>query len=115
MLPAIILLAAIILFRVAPWLSGSETLHAIAGVSPLMAFALCGGVFLPKKWALWLPVAAVAVTHVIINVIAGQPVIHWYAVLTVAAVTVVSAVGVVVKKKATLAVILGTCGIGQSV
>ncbi len=108
MLPAVILLAAIILFRVAPWLSGSDTVRAIAGVSPLMAFALCGGVFLPKKWALWLPLTAVAVTHVVINVIAGQPVMHWYAVLTVAAVAVVAAVGVVVKKKATLAVLLGT-------
>ena len=108
MLPAIILLAAIILFRVAPWLGGSDTVSAISGVSPLMAFALCSGVFLPKKWALWFPVAAVLVTHVVINVIAGQPVIHWYAVLTIAAVAVVAAAGVVVKKKASLAVLLGT-------
>ncbi len=108
MLPAIILLAAIILFRVAPWLSGGATVSAIAGVSPLMAFALCSGVFLPRKWALWFPVAAVIVTHVVINVIAGQSIIHWYAVLTAVSVVVVAAVGVAVKKKASLAVLLGT-------
>lgn len=108
MLPAIILLAAIILFRIAPWLSGSETVRAIAGISPLMAFALCGGVFLPKKWALWFPVAAVVVTHAVINVIAGQPVLHPYAVVVAASVAAVAAAGVVVKKKASLAVLLGT-------
>ncbi len=108
MLPAVILLAAIIFFRIAPWLSGSDTVRAIAGVSPLMAFALCGGVFLPKRWALWFPVAAVVITHTIINVIAGQPVLHPYAVVVAVSVAAVAAAGVVVKKKASLAVLLGT-------
>src|SRR6187401_3177517 len=100
MLPVFILLAAIILFRVAPWLSGSETVRAMAGISPLMAFALCGGVFLPKKWALWFPVAAVVLSHAVINVIAGEPVLHPYAVVVAVSVAVVAAAGVVVKKKA---------------
>ena len=108
MLPAVLLLAAVILFRIAPWLGGSEVVREVAGFSPLMAFALCGGVFLPRRMALWFPVAAVAVTHVAINLIAGQPVLHWYLALTVVAIAAVSAAGVVVKKKATLAVVCGT-------
>ena len=107
MLPAVILLAAIILFRIAPWLGGDEVLRAIGGISPLMAFALCGGVFLPKKWAVWFPLAAVVITHAVINGIAGKPVIHPYAVLTAVSVVLVAAAGVAVKKKASLAALLG--------
>src|SRR5688572_14629942 len=107
MLPAVILLAAIILFRIAPWLGGSDVLRAIAGISPLMAFALCGGVFLPRKWAPWFPVAAVAITHAVINVIAGEPVIHPYAAVVAVFVVIVAAAGVAVKKKASLPVLLG--------
>ena len=107
MLPAIVLLAAIILFRIAPWLGGSDVLRAVGGISPLMAFALCGGVFLPRKWALWFPVAAVAITHGAINLIAGEPVFHVYAVVVAVSVVVVAAAGVAVKKKASLAVLLG--------
>lgn len=107
MLPAVILLAAIILFRIAPWLGGNEVLRAIGGISPLMAFALCGGVFLPKKWALWFPVAAVVITHAVINGIAGQPVLHPYAALVAVSVVLVAAAGVAVKKKASLTAVLG--------
>ena len=108
MLPAIILLAAIVLFRIAPWLAGNDMVRDFAGLSPLMAFALCGGIFLPKKWALWFPLAAVVITHAIINTLAGEPVIHIYAVVTALSVAAVAAAGVVVKRKATPAVVLGT-------
>src|SRR5436190_21890571 len=107
MLPAVILLLSIVFFRIAPWLGGSEAVRDLAGYSPLMAFALCGGVFLPKRWALWFPVAAVLITHVVINLIAAQPVFHPYLVLTAVSVVVVSAAGIAVSKKASLAVILG--------
>ena len=107
MLPAVILLAAIILFRIAPWLAGGSAVSDFAGVSPLMAFALCGGLFLPKKWALWFPLAAVVITHAIINAVAGEPVIHIYAVVTAVSVAAVAAAGVAVKKKPSIAVVLG--------
>jgi len=117
MLPAIFLLVAIILFRLAPWLGGPDAVRDFAGYTPLMGYALCGAVFFPKKmqqWfpsAAWFPVVAVLVTHGIINVIAGQPFVRWSdptTAITVAAIILVSAVGVSVKKKASLGVLLGT-------
>jgi hypothetical protein len=107
MLPAIILLLSIVFFRVAPWLIGSDAVDNLAGYSPIMAFALCGGVFLPRKWALWFPVAAVIVTHVVINLIKSESIFHPYLILTAVSVVVVTAVGIAVSKKASLAVILG--------
>lgn len=108
MLPAVILLAAIIIFRIAPWMGENEVVRTFAGISPLMAFALCGGVFLPKKLAFWFPVAAVIVPHIVINSISGTPVIHPYLVVSAVSVAVVAAVGVALKKKASFAVVLGT-------
>ena len=107
MLPAVILLLSIVLFRIAPWIGGSGFVRDLAGYSPVMAFALCGGAFLPKKWALWFPVAAVLLTHVVINLIASQPVIHPYLALTTVSVVIVSAAGIAVSKKASLSVLLG--------
>jgi hypothetical protein len=109
MLAAVILLAAVVFFRLAPWLAGPEAVQAMAGFTPLMAFALCGGAFLPRRIALWFPVAAVVVTHGIINAIDGKPFLHAYGLVTAAAVVVVSVAGVVIKKKASAAVLFGTC------
>lgn len=83
-------------------------LEAVAGFSPLMGFALCGGVFLPRRWALWLPVAAVLITHVVINAISGNAIVSVYAVVVTVSVVAVTAAGVALKKKASLAVLLGT-------
>jgi hypothetical protein len=109
MLPAIFLLASVIILRLAPWLRGQEAVEAFAGFTPLMGYALCGGVFLPRRLALWFPLMAVVVTHGIINHLDGKPFLHYYGIVSAAGVVAVSAVGVVVKKKASAGVLLGTC------
>jgi hypothetical protein len=52
-------------------------------------------------------VAVVAITHAVINFIAGQPIVHPYAVVVAVSVVIVAAAGVAVKKKASLAALLG--------
>jgi hypothetical protein len=120
MLPAVFLLAAIIFFRLAPWLGGPDAVQMFAGYTPLMGYALCGAVFFPKKLASWFPspawypIVAVLVTHGIINIIAGQPFLLWsnpLTIISVAAVILVSAVGVAEKKKASFGFLLGTVSI----
>jgi hypothetical protein len=109
MFPAVFLLAAIVILRLAPWLSGPEAVVAFTGFTPLMGYALCGGVFLPRRLALWFPLLAVVLTHGIINTLDGRPFIHRDGLVDVAAVVIVSAVGIAVKKKASAAVLFGTC------
>lgn len=116
MLPAVFLLVAIIVLRLAPWLGGKEAVDAFSGFTPLVAYALCGGVFLNRKQAAWFPVLAIIVTHGIINVLcANEKFVRVDSIesfvafiIIVAAVVVVSAVGVSVKKKASFGVLLGT-------
>src|SRR5262245_37252438 len=107
MLPAVFLLVSIIILRLAPWLSGSEV--ALSGYTPMLGYALCGGVFLPRKIALWFPLLAVVVTHGMVNVLAGKAFIHPAGIATVVAVVIVTAAGISVRKKASAAVLFGTC------
>lgn len=108
MFPALILILAIVLFRIAPWLGDGEALKAVSGYSPLMAFALCSGIFLPKKWAVWFPVAAFIASGVVINLISGRSVFHYTGAIMILSMAAVALAGVAVKKKASVAAILGT-------
>ncbi len=107
MIPVVLLLLSVLLFRVAPPFAGAESWAAMAGFSPLLALSLCGGAFFPKKWAVGAGIAAVLVPHVVINMVQGFPVFHPYAVALVVCVAAVAAVGVAVGTKASVAVFLG--------
>jgi len=107
MIPLLLLLLSVILFRIAPSLGGSDAVRAMAGWSPLMALALCGAAFFPKRWALAVGLAAVLVPHFLINLLQGFPLWDANLALMVVTVTAVCALGVVVGKKAPVAVFLG--------
>lgn len=110
MIPALLLLVSalsVIFFRVAPSLGGPEMVRTMAGFSPLMAFALCGGAFFPRRAALAVGMAAVIVPHFVINAVQGYPL--WDANLPtlLAVVAVVAIIGKSVGAKAPVAVLLG--------
>ena len=107
MIPAIVLFASVLLFRLAPAIAGGSMESAIAGISPLFAFALCGGLFLPRKWAVPMSIALVLIPHVAINLAKGFSVFH-AAGLVVALVAAVAAVaGAVIKHKASVVKVAG--------
>lgn len=108
MLPAVFLLVAVVLFRIAPWMSGSDTLRAIAGFSPLMALALCGGIFLKGKQSFWLAAAAVIVPHLVINSVAGFPVATAFTATVAVCALAVAGAGIAIRKKASLSAVVAT-------
>lgn len=110
MTPALLLLISalsMIFFRVAPSFGGPEVIRTMAGFSPLMALALCGGAFFPRRAAWGIGMAAVIVPHFIINAVQGYPL--WDANLpTLIAVTAIVAVaGKSVGAKASAVVLIG--------
>lgn len=107
MIPALLLLASVLMFRVAPWLSGAESVRALAGWSPLMALALCGSAFFPRRWALAAGVAAVVVPHFIINSLQGYPLWDSYLPTLIVVVLAVAQIGATLGKRAPLAAFLG--------
>ena len=112
MLPILLLLVSVVLFRVAPSVGGPEAFGAIAGWSPLMALALCGGAFFPKRWALAAGVLAVVIPHFIINLMRGFPVWDANLPMLTASVLLFAAFGSMVGRKAPVAVFLGASVLG---
>jgi hypothetical protein len=46
-------------------------------IAPLAAMALIGGMYLGRRFALWVPLAVLALTDLILNVQMGYPAIYW--------------------------------------
>lgn len=46
-------------------------------LAPVAAFALIGGFFLGKRHALWVPLAALLISDLILNTMAGYSAFHW--------------------------------------
>lgn len=112
MIPLFLLLASVVLFRIAPSLGGPEMVQAMAGWSPLMALALCGAAFFPRRWALAAGFGAVVVPHFMINGLQGFPLWHAYLPTLILVVAAVSALGMAIGKKAPVAVFAGASLLG---
>ncbi len=46
-------------------------------IAPLAAMALIGGMYLGRRFALWVPLAVLALTDIILNVQMGYPAVYW--------------------------------------
>jgi len=46
-------------------------------IAPLAAMALVGGMYLGRRFALWVPLAVLALTDLILNVQMGYPMFYW--------------------------------------
>src|SRR5438132_12843255 len=95
MFSAIILAVCAILFRLLPIFAGGW----VWNFSPLAAIALCGAAFLPKRIALVLPLVALLVSDVILN-------LHFHAALfdatmfsRYAALLVISGFGLLIRSR----------------
>jgi len=46
-------------------------------IAPVAAIALLGGMYLGRRYALWVPLAVLAVTDIVLNVRMGYPMFYW--------------------------------------
>jgi len=46
-------------------------------IAPVGAMALLGGVYMGRRYALWVPLAVLAVTDILLNVWMGYPMFYW--------------------------------------
>jgi len=89
MLVGILLIVVASAYRVAAaYLPG-----ALPNVAPLMAFALCGGLFLPRLWAWVIPFAALLLSDALIDAHYGVPLFSFGMVATYACYAAVIAGG----------------------
>ncbi|MGA2140657.1 MAG: DUF6580 family putative transport protein [Verrucomicrobiia bacterium] len=46
-------------------------------IAPVAAMALLGGMYLGRRYALWVPLAVLLATDIVLNVWMGYPIIYW--------------------------------------
>ena len=108
MLPASLLILAVVVFRCAVGTAGDSLLSVLANLSPMAALALCAGAAFPKKWAWTVPLSAQALSDVALYWLGKSPYFSWgYAVVLLVAYAAIVAVGWVIRKRPTPLKLLG--------
>jgi hypothetical protein len=59
------------------WNATMSTENALWNAAPFGAMALFGGIYFSRKYALWVPLAALAATDLALNRMMGYPLFHW--------------------------------------
>jgi hypothetical protein len=62
-------------------------------IAPLGALALLGGMYFGRRHALWLPLAVLAVTDLILNARMGYPILYWPRAIDYSAFALIGALG----------------------
>jgi hypothetical protein len=67
MFAALFLLVAVVLYRIFSGFAGSADFHWLHNFAPVGAIALCGAVYLPRRWAAALPLLMLLLSDLVLN------------------------------------------------
>src|SRR5579871_2871211 len=68
-------------------------------IAPVAAMALLGGMYLGRRYALWVPLAVLALTDIVLNVWMGYPMFYWPRAFDYAAFLLVGALGLFARNR----------------
>jgi hypothetical protein len=86
---ALLVVAAVVVFRLIGPLAGPEVARVLANVSPLAALIVAGAIYLPRPAAFAVPFGALFVSTVAVNLAKGWPLLDLYTLGTVVSFMVV--------------------------
>jgi len=102
MFAAIFLILVAILYRVVPVMNGADQSGWLGNFAPMAAIALCGAIYLPRRMAAVLPLVALLVSDVVLNVYHyHQPIFTWEILPHYLALGLVSALGFALRGRVT--------------
>lgn len=93
MFAVILFIIAATLFRLVFPILGTAHAGWLANFSPLAAIALCGAIYLPRRWAIALPLAALLISNLILNAHYREPLFSAQMIYTYAAFALIVALG----------------------
>ena len=109
---ALLLFTAAIAYRICAGLEGNH-IQWLQDFSPVAAIALCGAIYLPKRIALLVPLAALFVSDIVLNIHYSQPLIAMEMALRYVALGLIVVLGFALRKKASFATVLPTTVAGS--
>jgi hypothetical protein len=114
MFAAAFLILVAILYRVVPVMIGVDQTGWLSNFAPFAAIALCGAVYLPRRAAVILPLVALVVSDVVLNVFHyHQPLLTWEILPRYVALALVSGLGFALRGHATAPRLLGASFVGS--
>ena len=75
---AVLIVAAVAVFRLAGPLAGGETALLLANISPLAAVVVGGAIYMPRRAAFMVPFGALFVSTLVVNAVRGWPLVSPY-------------------------------------
>jgi hypothetical protein len=90
---AILMILAGAIYRLAPHPAGFEN------VAPVAALAFVGGMYFGRRYAVWLPLAILGLSDLVLNVRAGYPAFYWPRLIDYAALAGIGAMGLWLRER----------------
>jgi Family of unknown function (DUF6580) len=106
MIPALVLIFAVVAYRVTTGLLIHSGASWLSNFAPLAAIALCSAAYLPKKYKFSVPLITLFISDAIINFRYGAPLLDPQILLRYFALAVVGGVGVLFQNRASLKTLL---------
>jgi hypothetical protein len=106
MIPAFFLILAAVVYRVATGLAIHSGTTWLSNFAPLAAIALCGAVYFPSKYKFTVPLTALFISDIVLNIHYSAPLLVPLMVCRYFALAVVGWLGLVIAKDASLKTLL---------
>jgi hypothetical protein len=114
MFAAIVLLVVVVLYRIVSGFAGSADYQWLHNFAPVAAVALCGAVYLPRRLAVVLPMAALLLSDLVLNLFHyHQPLLTVEIVPRYLALALICGLGFALRGRANLALLLGASAVGS--
>ena len=112
---AVLIVAAVAVFRLAGPLAGGETALLLANISPLAAVVVGGAIYMPRRAAFMVPFGALFVSTLVVNAVRGWPLISPYTAVVALCFALVFALAWLVRGTRRVSTVLGVTVAGTLV
>src|ERR1041385_8606818 len=106
MIPALLLVLSVVVYRVTTGLLIHSGENWLSNVAPLAAIALCGAAYFPRKYKFSVPLLTLFISDVIINLRYGAPLLDPQILVRYAALALVGCLGILLQSRASLKTLL---------
>src|SRR5437660_11202917 len=106
MIPALLLVLSVVVFRVTTGLLIHSGASWLSNFTPLAAIALCSAAYFPKKYKFSGPLLTLFISDVVINLRYGAPLLDPQIVVRYGALALVGCLGVLLQNRASLKILL---------
>jgi hypothetical protein len=114
MIPALLLILAVVVYRVTTGLLIHSGASWLSNFVPLAAIALCSAAYFPNKYKFSVPLLALLISDAIINFRYGAPMLDAQIIVRYAALALVGCIGVLLQNRVSLKTLLPASLVGST-